>query len=185
MPWAVVGGQNFWRYVKPGGTLHFGMLERNWDEAVLKNHDIAATNPMNSWPDEKTVLGSHVVYEGRPELSPSTYLPYDLPEGPYEVWAYVKNTSGIPHVLKADYPRDLHTAKLPDAAWIIPAASGWGWVKLQPFKPGFGAQTVEHNLSGGARLWFNIDPYVGGQIVGSALNNGGELAFKSLYLERV
>lgn len=181
LPWALVGQNNFWRYVRSNDSLDLSCIEKNWKEAVLKNIDVAATNPQNTWVDEKTILASEVVHVGKPDLAPATYLPLNLPEGNYEVWAYVKNTSGLPLVLTADYPRKLkhkeHTAK-----WFVPASAEAAWVQLVSMATNAAAA----QLSGGARLCFGIENGAGGNLItGATLNNGGEFSFVSLYIERI
>ncbi|MDF1565344.1 MAG: hypothetical protein P1V51_20065 [Deltaproteobacteria bacterium] len=186
LPWALVGQNNIWRYVRPNNTIDLSCAERNWGEVVLKAHDIAATNPCNLWPDEKTVLGASLVHEGQPNLAPGFYLPQDLPDGAYEVWAYAKNTSALPLIIEADYPRRIRGQHREGATWTIPANTEYGWVRCQAIVGVNTACALDHQLGGGARVRISLKNGAGGFIItGSIYESGGEFALRSLYFERI
>jgi hypothetical protein len=180
MPWALMGQNTFWRYVRDDLTLDLTCAERNWQEIVLRNHDIPLSNPTNMWPDESQIVGAIAIYEGKPDLAPTYNLPDDVPNGLYDVWMYVKNTSQLPLALTCKYPRKFEDIQQVAPVWQIPASSDFAWVKLIP------SGATVNALSGGAKLGIDIlNGSFGINLTGAHFDIDGEFAFRSLYIERV
>lgn len=176
----------FWRYIKQNGQLDMSFFSRDQVEIRVKTEDIPVT--AYSWVDVQTSpeqKGAGSKIQPVSGLEPSVILPWDLPTGTYEVWAYVKNTLGIAISLFVDTPYYEQDTPVKDPLIVmapykldpfkllaVPTLEDYVWVKLG-----------EELLSNRSRLsWFINQQDVNAP---TAYENPGEFGFKSLYLERI
>jgi len=177
-----------WRYVKADGRLDLTYTSMQHVELKLKTEDVPVSyqgiTAFNRDPQAKNYTPHFRPMGG---FEPEAFLPPDLPDGQYEVWAYCRNTIGLDMYLAVLPPYSIEWQKYKTMAEHIglisqnkdvqmhqfPVAANYGWVKLAD-------NAVLADL---ARLSLFVDQK--DPDAPAAFQSPGEFAIKSLYIERV
>lgn len=183
LPKADIGTVEFWRYADVNGNLDTTFLKGTHVKVGLFDKDMFINNP-HSVPPSDTFMTHGLFgskYVGSNRLTPSAYIPRDLPRGVYNIWMYGKNTSKQPRVLKSVPVRYGGSNLLYGGEWKIPYSDTEQWIKLEPLTHSY--NTV---LDGGMMLTFGYKPgnELGHFDVEGFFDDTAEFYFKSFFLER-